>query len=298
MATAKQINITKSAKLKDHMLRDNCPMYIWEPRNEFPEFYSLAFNAFKVENTNFKKARIIKNELLLNNYVGYDALAGEWFRAQPIVRDNQLYPQSAIFTYPQGKLIERKLSYEPGGQFYLIQGLAAGDISYAGIIHNHTDLMYDCDIAIRQNLNATKTAQMLPVENEDTLLSIEHAIQQQQVGQPVIPISMQLANTFKGLTPMTPIVFPTIYEFRQKIRDSLLNKLATLTANTEKRERVQSAEVNAGISECEDYIYSFLDNVNEQLISYGLPERLVNNTSLEEIFVDDTAETEEGEENV
>lgn len=274
-------------RLIDHALDDKFGLSIWQPENEFEEFFALAFNAFKVENTTFRKARIIKRELLSNNYVGFDRIAGEWYRATPIVKDDELYPKRAQFHYPYGRIITRELSYKPNGNFYLIQGLAA-NISYARIIHNHTDLMYDCDIAIRQNLNATKSPSILPVEDDDTLLSIQHAIQEQQAGMPVIPVSKKLVDTFKAISLNTPITFPTIYEFRQKIRDSLLNKLSTLTANTEKKERVQSAEVNAGVSECEDYIYSFLDNVNEQFKSYGFVERLVNNTSLEEMYTDET----------
>lgn len=282
-------------KLIDHALNDNGEygLSVWQPENEFSEFYSLAFNAFKVDNTTFRKARIIKQQLLLNNYVGYDAIAGEWYKAHPIVNAKLLYPQKANFYYENGKIIERELSYEPNGKFYLIQGLAAPDTSYARIIHNHTDLMFDCDIAIRQNLNATKAPQFVAMDDPDTALSIKQAIQEQQAGQPIIVVAKNLIDNYKSIPLNTPVTFPTIYEFRQKIRDSLLNKLATLTANTEKRERVQSAEVNAGVGECEDYIYSFLDNVNEQLESYGLRERLVNNTSLEELFTDEEDNNEE-----
>lgn len=275
-------------KLIDHTLYDEGEynFAVWQPENEFPEFFALAFNAFKVKNATFKTGRIIKRELLLNNYVGYDALAQQWYRAKPIIKDNELYPTYANFYYPDGRIVVRRLSYDKGKYFYLLQGLAA-NISYARIIHNHTDLMYDCDIAIRQNLHATKAPQFVKVNSPEAALTIKHGIEQQQTGQPVIVTAEKIADAYQSIPLNTPIVFPTIYAFRQQIRDSLLNKLATLTANSEKRERVQSAEVNAGVGECEDYIYSFIDNVNEQLESYGLPERLVNNTSLEELYTND-----------
>lgn len=285
---------TSGNKLIDHALNDEFfGLSCWQPENEFEEFFALAFNAFKVDNETFRKARVIKRQLLLNNYVGYDKIANEWFRATPIIKANELYPRYAQFHLEDGRVIDRELSYEPNGNFYLIQGLAASNISWARIIHNHTDLMFDCDIAIRQNLNATKTAEIVTGDKE-TLLSLKHAIQDQQAGFPVIVITEKLAEGLKFQPTQTAVTFPIIYQFRQQVRDSLLNKLATLTANTEKRERVQSAEVNAGVSECEDYIYSFLDNVNEQFKSYGLPVRLVNNTSLEELF---TPESNEGNNN-
>ena len=281
---------TTGNRLIDHAINaeGEYGLSAWQPENEFGEFYSLAFNAFKVDNTEFRKARIIKRELLLNNYVGYDRFTKEWYKATPIINAEELYPSKAKFYYSErGQWIDRKLDYEPNGKFYLIQGLAAGDISYARIIHNHTDLMFDCDIAIRQNLNASKAPLFIAVADSDTAITIKHSIQQQQAGQPVIVVKKELLENYSSIPINTPVLFPQIYEFKQKIRDSLLNKLATLTANTEKRERVQSAEISAGVGECEDYIYSFLDNVNEQLKSYGLRERLVNNTSLEELYTDD-----------
>lgn len=290
MAYAPANNKPKGQKLIDHVLSDeNTTFMLWQPENEFPEFFALAFNALKVTNTPFKQARTIKDQLLKNNFVGFDRIAGEWYKATPIIKENERVPSKANFYYDNGKIIERELSYSPNGSFYLIQGLAAPDISYARIIHNHTDLMYDCDIAIRQNIGATMTASFIVVNDDTERLSIEHAIQQRQAGNPVIIVNKTILDNFKSIQPSTPITFPQIYEFRQQVRDSLLNKLATLTANTQKRERVQSAEVNAGVSECEDYIYSFIDNVNEQCQSYGLKQRLINNTSLEELY--------EGEEN-
>ena len=286
----------KGDKLINHSLYgngENCSL--WQPQNEFSEFFALAFNAFKVTNSQFRKARIFKQQLLNNNFVGYDKIAGEWFKASPVLNKDDQYPRFASFYYENGRIVERPLSYEPNGTFYLIQGLAAPDISYSRIIHNHTDLMYDIDIAIRQNINATKAPIFIAVEDEATRLSIEHALQQQQAGHPAIIVNKNIIDNFKSIPVNTPVTFPDLYEFRQKIRDSLLNKLATLTANTEKRERVQSAEVTAGVGECEDYIYSFLDNVNEQLESYGFKERLVNNTSLEELYTDDTNNSENEE---
>lgn len=294
MAQAKKP--AQNTKLIDHALTDADYFgALWQPLNEYGEFYSLAFNALRVENTTFRKGRTFKELLLTNNFAGYDRLAGEWYKVQPIPNHYGLYPLEANFYYPNGKIIKRKLSYKPDGNFYLIQGLASPDISYSKIIHQHTDLMYDCDIAIRQNLGATKFAQFVIVDDTDQALTIKQSVQQTQAGLPVIVVAKNILDNFKSIPLNTPVTFPTIYEFRQKIRDSLLNKLSTLTANTEKRERVQSAEVTAGVGECEDYMYSLLDNVNEQLESYGLVERLKNNTSLEELYTEDDGSYENEE---
>ena len=151
--------------------------------------------------------------------------------------------------------------------------------------------MEQCDIAIRQNLLATKSPCFMIVKNKDTRLSVEQAIQQQQAGMPVIVVDNSVSETVKGIPLNTPIVFSQIYEFRQKIRDALLNKLSVLTANVDKRERVQSAEVSATVGQCEDYIYMLIDNFNRQCESYGLNYRMELNSSLEELYT-----SEEGEE--
>ena len=59
-----------------------------------------------------------------------------------------------------------------------------------------------------------------------------------------------------------------------------------MTNSIEKRERVQSAEVNATIGQATDYIYLLIDTFTKQCETYGLDFEMVLNGSLEEIYVD------------
>lgn len=259
-------------------------------RNEYEEFAALFKNSIRVINTSYPQEQRIKNLILDSNYVGYDGIVKLWTGASPTggrTKDN--LPQTAIFYYSEtNRSITRRLSYSPAqGGAYLIQGIPSAT-SYREIIQNHTDLMYECDIAIMQNIRATKTPYWIAVQDPKTRLSIEHAIQQQQQGYPVIVTDATLIDNMKGITVATPITFPELYEFRQKIRSSLLNKLSTLTSNRDKLERVQSAEISAGVGECEDYIYALIDNFNKQAKSYGLIERMELNSSLEELYTQST----------
>lgn len=282
------------AKIKDLDGRRNtdrlAPPY--DVKNEYPEFEALLCNALRITEVTYTEEQRIKQLLITSNYVGYDDATKLWLKGTPsATRNNLNLPVAANFYLPQlGRTYTRRLSYEPtpGGAF-LIKGLP-GDITYSEIIHNHTDVMEQCDIAIRQNLLATKTPCFMVVNKKELRLSVEQSAQQQQAGLPVIVVSNDVAESMKGIPTNTPIVFNQIYEFRQKIRDALLNKLSVLTANVDKRERVQSAEVSATVGQCEDYIYMLIDNGNRQLESYGLKPRIELNSSLEELYT-----AEEGE---
>ena len=213
-------------------------------------------------------------------------------------------PDTLTFIYPTRRGYTRKASYEPSlTGAYLIQGYP-GNITLADIIRKATDIMQICDRVIVQNLEAIKTPQYILVKDEDTRLSVLQAIEERNAGEPVIVIDSTLGDVMKGIPNLTEFVVPQVYEYRENVRDRLLNKLATMTANINKKERVQVGEVNATVGQCEDYIYSLIDNVNAQFEAYDLPFKMRLNTSLEELYTlnaDNTsgnAETTDGEENI
>lgn len=266
----------------------------YEPRNEFDEFYALLFNAFKIvdksgNDIKYIVARRIKELILNSSIVGYDKMLDLWAQITPSGERNLLnLPIRCNLILPTGKTIPRELRYEPAEDgTYLIYTMPGG-LAYSDIIKQHTDIMFECDIAIAQNLRATKSPFFIVCTNENYRLSLEHAIQQQQQGSPVIVVSSDIYESFKGIPLDTPIVFDKIYEFRQKVRDNLLTKLSTLTSNKDKKERVQSAEVTAGVGECEDYIYALIDNCNQQFETYDLNFKLITNSSLEELYTPNT----------
>lgn len=285
-------------KLKDLNPPGNISSYLCrQPESEFDEFYALLFNAVKVTDSNgndvkYVVARRIKELILNNSYIGYFGLYDLWTNVVPGAdRNNLNLPINGQYILPNGRTFVRKFDYEPKDKdgAYIINSLPGGLI-YTDIIRRHTDVMLECDIAIAQNLGAIKSPYFVVVKDKNTRLSIEQAIQQKQQGMPVIVVSSDIYDSFKGIPLDTPIVFDKIYEFRQKVRDNLLTKLSTLTSNKDKKERVQSAEVTAGVGECEDYLYALLDNFNLQCKTYGLNFRLENNSSLEELYTPNNEE--------
>lgn len=282
-------NTPAKAKIKDLALSGKNAPYNYEIRNEFNEFIALLKNAFKVVNTSYPQEQRIKDLLIFNNAVCYDGILKKWVSGYGgATRNIDNLPDKVIITLPNGRQYERVLSYTPDSAgAFLIKGLPA-DITYAEIIRQSTNLIQECDIAIFQNLRAVKSPFWILVKDEQTRLSVEHAIIQQQQGQPVIVVNSDIYDSIKGQSIDTPIIFQDVYEFRSRIRDNLLNKISTLTTNREKKERVQSAEVGATVGECEDYIYMLIDNFNRQAESYGLVERLEINSSLEELYTENS----------
>ena len=66
-----------------------------------------------------------------------------------------------------------------------------------------------------------------------------------------------------------------------------------MSANINKRERVQVGEVNATVGQCEDYIYLMIDTFNKQMDTYGLPFKMRLNGSLESLYDNSPDEQEE-----
>ena len=127
------------------------------------------------------------------------------------------------------------------------------------------------------------------------LLSIEHAIEQQQEGRPVLVVSEELGEALRGVATNTQYVADKIETIKNQWRDRLMNKLGIMSANIDKKERVQVGEVNATIGQCEDYIYLLIDTFNKQMESYNIPFKMKFNGSMEELYINN--ENEGGQEN-
>lgn len=71
-----------------------------------------------------------------------------------------------------------------------------------------------------------------------------------------------------------------------------MNKLGIMSANIDKKERVQVGEVNATIGQCEDYIYLLIDTFNKQMVTYNIPYKMSFNGSMEELYINNENENE------
>ena len=161
------------------------------------------------------------------------------------------------------------------------------------LIKETTDFMTNCDVAMRQNLEACKTPYIVVCKNEDLRLSFEQALQQKVLGQACIIVSEDLGDGLKAVDVGVNYLIDKFAEARDTERDTLLTKLGILTANTDKKERVQSAEVNANLGQASDYIYLLIETFNKQCKTYDLPFKMVFNGSMEEIYINDGNDIDE-----
>lgn len=266
----------------------------------FAEFSNLLINNLKVERTDGKKLNaavegFIKKTLIEDGQVGFDCITQKFARVKGQGVNELGNPTQLIFIFRNGSTFQRPAYYEanPYGAF-LIPAMEE-NYSIASMIKNTTDFMDECDIAILQNVKASKAPLYVVMKDEETQLSLMHAIQEQQDGQPVIIISEGLEDAVKGISTNYNYIADKIDEIKNKYRDRLFNKLGIMSANIDKKERVQVGEVNATTGQCVDYIYMIIDTFNKYCNYYNLPFKMSLNGSLEELYENPTEEKDNDE---
>ena len=253
----------------------------------YEEYKALLMNAVKIPLLPAHIERFVKSCMIENNQVGFDRITKRWAIAFGEGVNEYWLPTIITFFFPNNKKsYQRPAFYEPADNgAYLIHALPTGT-SFFEIISATTNEMRECDISIRQNLKATRTPFVAVVKDENTRLSLLSAIEQKEEGKPVVVTSSDLAEGLKGVVFDTPYIVDKVEQYRTIIRDRLLNKLGIMSANINKRERVQVGEVNATVGQCVDYIYLWIDTFNAQMKDYGLPYRMELNGALEELYTE------------
>ena len=261
--------------------------------SRFEEYFNLLMNAVKVVSAqgeasiNYEEETFLKRGLFENGSMGYDKITKKWYYVYGLGLNDDGDPTDLCFVTANGKTFTRPAYYDNKDDgAYKVDALPI-NMSMAQMIKATTDFMINCEMAMKQNLEACKTPYIVVCKNENLRLSFETAIQQKQTGQAVIVVNEDLGDGLKAIDIGVTYLVDRFAEARDTERDTLLTKLGILTANTDKKERVQSAEVNATIGQASDYIYMLIDNFNKQCDSYGLPYKMIFNGSMEEIYLND-----------
>ena len=258
------------------------------------EYLNLLANAVAVEAGGepipAKDKRRLMSLLLNDNEAGYEPITGKWYAISGASSKLDDYGEPTRFSLStaNGRRFTRPAAWHAGeeGAFRFL-GLPFAGLSFRRIIEDSCAWLRLCDDVARQNMEAVKTPYIVTCKNPDTRLSIMQAIEQKQAGQAVLIVSDDLGDAVKGLSIEVPYLADKAEDFKHDKRAELLTKLGVLTANTAKKERVQSAEVNSRLGEAEDYIYLLIDNFNRQAEDYGLPFKMSSNTAMEELYLDD-----------
>ena len=261
--------------------------------SRFEEYFNLLMNAVKVVSAqgeasiNYEEETFLKRGLFENGSMGYDKITKKWYYVYGLGLNDDGDPTELCFVTANGKTFTRPAYYDNKDDgAYKVDALPI-NMSMSQMIKATTDFMINCEMAMTQNLEACKTPYIVVCKNENLRLSFETALQQKQTGQAVVVVSEELGDGLKAVDIGVTYLVDRFAEARDTERDTLLTKLGILTANIDKKERVQSAEVNATLGQASDYIYMLIDNFNKQCDSYGLPYRMLFNGSMEEIYLND-----------
>ena len=275
------------AKIKDLLPSGPTPYGVF---NRYEEYFNLLMNAVKVvkndEEISYPIETFIKRSLFENGRVGYDAMRDKWYYVYGQGLNELGNPTSLIFVTANGKTYHRKAYWEANedGAYY-INALPI-NMCMSDLIRETTDFMVNCDIAMRQNLDACKTPYIVVCKNKDLQLSFQHALQQKILGQAVILVSEELGEGLKAVNISAEYLVDQFAQARDHESEKLLNKLGIITG-VDKAERVQSAEINATLNQATDYIYLLIDTFNKQMKAYNIGYEMKLNESLEEIYLKD-----------
>ena len=271
--------------------------------SRFDEYENLLANQVSIERTDgggmdFSQEVFAKRALIERGAVGYDKILKRFYYVYGEGINELGNPTQLVFVTANGKSFTRVASYEDEEDgAYLIKAYPF-DFSLASMIKETADFMTNCDIAMRQNLEACKTPYIVVCRDENLRLSFDSALEQKQLGQAAIVVSEELGEGLKAININTPYLVDKFAQARDAERDTLLNKLGILTSNVNKRERVQSAEVNETLGQATDYIYVLIDTFNKQCKNYGLPYEMKFNGSMEEIYISDNVNDVEKGQNI
>lgn len=177
--------------------------------------------------------------------------------------------------------------------------IKANAIAYPWVYHFAHDAedINRLEISTMINVEASRNTKIIPVENESARVQIEQYYQNARNGAPVMVMSEKIANAIsEAIDTTTPFIADKINELRTKVWDEACKRCGIVTANGFKRERVQTAEVNAGAGESIDYIYTMIDTFNRDCEKAGLAARMRFNGYADQ-FDESEPEAEEVEEN-
>ena len=268
--------------------------------SKYGEVFNLLLNAVKIvsketqEEINYDVETFVKTSLFERNIVGYDKILKKWAYANGEGINELGNPTQCVYVTANGKAWTRNLTYEdkPDGAYIIYALPYKSSVTMGAIIKETTNFVDICEQAMRQNLEACKTPYIVVVKDKDMLLSYETAIQEKQSGQAVVLVSEDLGEGLKAVSIATNFLVDKFEDVRDREYNRLLNKVGIMTNNEAKKERVQSAEVNATIGQATDYIYLLIDTFNKQMNTYGMPYEMQLNGSLEEIYIDTQSDDE------
>lgn len=138
--------------------------------------------------------------------------------------------------------------------------------------------LIEFDMAIMQNLDAIKTMSVIDVPDIKTLNTLQNLDDSRRIGASVAFASSLATKSLNVFSTNAQFFIDKLNEARREIWNDTLAYLGVSTANVDKRERVQSAEVVATEGYSYDCLNILIDTFNYDAEVGGLPIRVRANT--------------------
>lgn len=134
------------------------------------------------------------------------------------------------------------------------------------------------DISILQNLDAIKTMSVIDVPDIKMLNTLQNLDDSRRIGASVAFASSLATKSLNVFSTNAQFFIDKLNEARREIWNDTLAYLGVSTANVDKRERVQSAEIVATEGYSYDCLSILIDTFNYDAEIGGLPIRVRANT--------------------
>lgn len=255
-----------------------------ERQNYINQFLSMAHNSVRIENLpdDLPKRYLLKT-LFANGAIAYDKETGLWLRALGKGIDVYGLPKEWQLFGANGFTVNRKPDEVV---ICRLNDLSAPLVPF---IETQAAKLVDIDGVLAQNLDAVRTMTIAEVGDEAQMLSLVNEYEARRLGATVIYRNRNANNpAVDGSLKVQPTgavyLVDKLSEYRNQVFNETLARIGTISANTDKRERVQGLEVMSAQGYAIDSLYVITDTFNYDAERGGLDIRLVPNTSLQEII--------------
>ena len=155
-----------------------------EANDLYVEYKNLLMNAVKIEGLDYQTEVFVKDACIECGCVGFDNLTNRWALVYGEGLNELRNPTKLTFVLPNKKEFIRPAYYKPDKDgAYRIMALPKM-FSMGAMIAHTTLFMANCNLAIVQNVNATKTPFIAILKNKDLQLSLETALDEKTTENP------------------------------------------------------------------------------------------------------------------
>lgn len=148
-------------------------------------------------------------------------------------------------------------------------------------------LIASAKVAMIQNIKASQRAKLLSCDTKEESKSLERALEKIDRGETAVVFRTGMQQAFQAEEIRIEYLADRYSQIAKELRDEVLTRVGILSANTNKRERVQSAEVYASVGEAYDSIKVLIDTFNRDAEKYGIGARMVINAAIQDLYLNE-----------